>query len=204
MTDREWQVIVALIRDWWPRPFPAEQADSWRLALDGHDPQRVIQALATALADGGEYRSLPRVVAALRHDPSVPTADEALHAIYGPRGVLRARPPYPPGGWTGDELRRASDALALERADEIHPLLGAFVRRQGLGRLRALPVDDPDWGHQRRRELLVAWERHVDVMQDRDLAALTAPRGEGPRRLDPLASLGLTPPALPAAEEDAP
>lgn len=203
MTDHEWGAIVALIRDWWPRPFTATEATSWRVALDGFEPAAVTAALATVLAEGGEYRSLPAVVRALRDDPSRPTADEALGAIYGRGGVLRARPPYPPGGWTGEQFQGAQDACALERADAIHPLLGAFVRRQGLHRLRMLEVDDPEWGWRRRAEVADAWRDHCAAMAGRELAAITAPRGQrGLARLDPMGTLGLRPPALSDAHDE--
>jgi hypothetical protein len=202
MTDRDWAAICALIGGWWPQPFGADEATSWRVALDGYEPAAVIAALHVALADGGEYRSLPRVIRALVDDPSRPTADEALAAIYGRGGVLRARPPYPPGGWTGDEFERAQSACTLARADEIHPLVGAFVRARGLHTLRRLPVDDPEWGWRHRQQLADDWARHCATMAGRDLAAITAPRGtRGLARFDPAAAIGIRPGALPAGDD---
>ena len=139
--------------------------------------------------------SAPELAALARRDPSAPTFAEAYAAIYGPRGVLRARPPYPPGGWSGSELQAACDELALQRAFERHPLLGAFIRAYGLARLRMLEVDDPDYGEIRRKELRSDFEQYVAANEHREVAALVAGRRGSLGRLDPLAALGLQAPA---------
>jgi hypothetical protein len=137
--------------------------------------------------------SAPELAALARRDPSAPTFAESYNAIYGPRGVLRARPPYQDGGWSGNELQAASDELALKRADQCHQLLGAFVRAYGLERLRLLEVDDPDYGEIRRKELRADFEQYVAANEHRELAALAAGRRGSLGRLDPHAALGLRP-----------
>jgi hypothetical protein len=85
-------------------------------------------------------------------------------------------------------------------------MVRAFVLRQGIERLRHLPLDDPDWGFKRRDELHKAWAAHVEAFDGREVAALASGgRGEL-ERLDPLAALGIgrDRPQLPAGEEARP
>src|SRR5207237_9035503 len=95
------------------------------------------------------------------------------------------------------ERRRLYRAAARERASQLHPLVGSFVERQGIDRLREMPVDDPDNGHWRRDELRTAWAVHVEAFEGREVAALASGEGrEGLRRLDPLAGLDAPRPQL--------
>jgi hypothetical protein len=90
-------------------------------------------------------------------------------------------------------MLQARSHSAVGRAYALHPLLGDFVERYGVHRLRMLPVDDPDYGELRRRELREAWNRHREATEERDVAALASRRRGELRRFDPLRSLN--PPA---------
>lgn len=197
----EWDSMCLLIDEGWPGEFTDTAATAWRVFLDDYEPDQILRALKTLVARGGTFRpSVAEVVAEIRRDPSKPTAEEAYQMIYGPGGVIKAR--LAPGGSYGSEAEMlgARDQAKVDRAWELHPLLGDFVERFGIRRLVMLPVDDPEWGEKRREEVRAAWDRHCDAMDGRDAAAIAAGRGRrgGLGRLDPMAALGVK---APAAEE---
>lgn len=164
----QWAQFCALLDHGWPGDFTVEQAKAYRALLDISDPQVMLEALRRLLHGGQRFRpSVAELLAAARRDPAVPTFDEAYRLIFGPGGVFR----------TG-------------RTDDVHPLVLAFVERQGPQRLRTLPLEDPEWGHRHRTDLQRAWEAHVDAFDGREVAALAAGTGQdGLHRLDPLAAL---------------
>lgn len=194
-TRDEWDSFVHLLAEAWHGEFTDETADAWRLLLGDLDPRHALATLRRLLDEGRPHRpSVSEFRAAVRADPGRPTFGEAFQLLYGPRGILRARPAKQVYGDAGEQ-RRAEAEAAVERAAELHPLVGGFVRAEGLQRLRLLGVDDPDWGGARRRDLERAWDGYVQANEGREVAALTAGTGrEGLRRLDPLA--GLDPPQV--------
>lgn len=184
----EWQALSLFIEEWWPGEFTDATARAWRVALDDYDAAQVLAALKTILAKGERFRpAVSEVIGAIRRDPSKPTFEEAFKLIFGPGGVMSARVigAFPSQAEMGRALHQAREA----RARECHPLVASFCLRQGLDRLSMLELDDTEWGEKRRSDLCTAWERHCEAMEDRDVAQLVAPRGEGLRALDPLAAL---------------
>lgn len=181
---QEWLAFVALLEGWWPGEFSEEAADAWRLALDGVEPRAAMVALKALLHEGRRFRpSASELLAEVRRDRSAPTFEEALMEL---RGVLGS-PPRVAGLFESEaEKRAAENRVLLERVTD--PLVRGFVERQGVGRLRVLPLDDPDEGKWVRKELAEAWERHVGASDGREVAAIATGTG-GPRRLDPLGSL---------------
>lgn len=154
-------------------------------------PGDVLRAIDTWPAGSDFPPSAPNLAGAALHDPSAPTAEEAVRLIFGRGGVLRARPAR--GAEFDNEAQRlrALDRARTERAFELHPLLGAFVERFGADRLAALPVDDPEYGELRLRDVREAWARHCETFKDRKVAERASPAGHrGLSRLDPLAALG--------------
>lgn len=178
MTDQEWDAIASLLEHGWPGGFSEEAGDAYRVFLATRDAGAVLAALQRLVQRGGTFRpSAAEIVAALDPDPGRPTFEEAYAALFGPRGVVHARP----------------DEAAMERAERVHPYLAAFVRVQGLDRLRTIGVDDPDYGAIERHRLREAWDRNVEacdgrVREGRALSALGQGGGDL-RRLDPLAAL---------------
>lgn len=163
-TDQTWAQFCALLDDGWPGDLTPDQANAYRVLLDLADPAEVVGALRRLLYQGHRFRpSAAELLGELRRDASEPTFDEAYRLIFGPGGVLRSR-----------------------RSVDVHPLVTAFIERQGEPRLRALPLDDPEWGHRHRRDLAAAWDRHVTACRDRDVAALAAGRRGDLARFDPL------------------
>ena len=150
------------------------------LEARGLSPERAISAIRAS--DAEFPPAAGRLAAKAAHDPQMPTFAEAYQLIYGRGGVLRARPHYlhPP-------ITQADhDDAARRRATEFHPSIGAFIRSQGLTRLRMLHVDDPDHGELVRKQLGEQWEQFCDANDHRDLAALST--GDL-HRFDPLAAL---------------
>lgn len=195
-TSDEWDTFVHLLASAWHGHLDDETAAAWRLLLDGLALEEAVATLRRLLADGRPHRpSVSEFLAAARADPGRPTFAEAYQLIFGPRGILRARPAGRQAFADAGEQRRAETEAAVARAAELHPLVGGFVRSQGLPLLRRLPIDDPEWGHKHRGDLERAWGAFVAAHDGREVAALAAGTGrEGLRQLDPLA--GLDPPQV--------
>jgi hypothetical protein len=171
-TDEQWAVFCACIAEWWPGEFTDGARSAWRIALDAVDPATAMLTAKQLLHSGEKFRpSCSSFLFAVRRDPSRPTFDEALLLI---RRALMAT---------------YTDGEAIERLSP-QPLVAAFASRQGVARLRTLPIDDPDWGEKTRRELREAWDRHVDAFDGREIAAIASGSSDL-RQLDPLASLQL-------------
>lgn len=166
-TPDTWDAFAALLAGWWPGDFSEESGDAWRLALDGVDPREAIRALTGLLHEGRRFRpSASELLAALRADPSQPTFDEAYPVIY----------------------RAASKGFVSAGT---HPLVAAFVERQGLERLGRLPLDDPDWGEKHRRDLRDSWTLHCDALEGREIATIALGTGGDLRQIDPARALGV-------------
>ncbi len=190
-TPDERDVLFLLVGEAWPGEFSDEQRAAWTLLLDAYDPTVTVAALRALVAEGHRFRpSVSEFVAAIHRDPSRPTFDEAFALIFGPGGILRATPTR--RRWATEAERRVlvRDAI-VDRARSVHPLVGEFVVRQGVERLRQLPIHDPTYGEVRRKELRAAWDEHVTAFEGRHVAALAAGAGDarGLRRFDPLAAL---------------
>jgi hypothetical protein len=204
-TDRQWDSFVGLIEEGWPGEFDDRARRSWRTLLEPVTPATAVAALRALLLEGHRYRpSVSDLLAKARRDPSRPTFDEMLVLVFGARGCLRTR--VPAGTYASESERAAAKrAAVLAACDGMHPLVAAFVHRQGADRLAHMPLDDPDQGHWRRRELREAWVAHVDAFDGREVAALASGGGQRElHQLDPLAALGLpTPqPALVGGDEE--
>jgi hypothetical protein len=142
MSD-QWAGIETLLEHGWPGEFTDPARAAYRILLVGLDPDQVLAALRSLVRKGGAFRpSAAEVAAAVAEDPSKPTFTEALSAI---RRVVPVRP----------------DEAALERAEAIHPYLGAFIRACTLQRLRTWEIDDPQWGWKERERLQQEWDRFV-------------------------------------------
>lgn len=202
-TDEQWSMFTSIISRGFAARDPFTQDDSrvYRLLLDTVDPDGALQAVRELVLEGQALRPKPgEIVARCRRDPSVPTFEEAYRLIFGPGGILTARPASngPLTYGSDAERRQLYDQAALTKAGNFHPLVATFVERQGIGHLRTLPVDDPDYGELRRKELRDSWDRHLVAMDGRDAAALAAAGDRsalGMRQFDPLAALGIEKPA---------
>lgn len=197
-TNQHWQAFCSLVEDGWPGDFDDDAALAYRTLLDGVDPVEAAQALRRLLYRGNRFRpSAAELLAEMRVDVSRPTWDEAFQLIFGRRGVLNARPSKQSSTIVyGSEQERQQlfDDAAIQRADGMHPLIGSFIARQGLDRLRNLSINDPDWGEKHRRDLEKAWDQHIDAFDGRQVTAIAAGRSNGELgKLDPLAALNSSP-----------
>lgn len=194
-TDTQWDAFCALVEEAWHGEFDDHARSTWRVLLDGLAPDAAAQGLRRLLLEGHRHRpSVSVLLEAARRDPSRPTFDEAMMLLYGPGGVLRATPARAGAVVTyrhERDRRRLYDEAAIERAQGMHPLLGSFIARQGLDRLRGLQLDDPEWGDAKRRDLERAWNEHVATFDGREVAAIASGRRDELERLDPLKALGL-------------
>ncbi|MCU1500617.1 MAG: hypothetical protein JWM47_4570 [Acidimicrobiales bacterium] len=198
-TDEQWDVFTTILQRGFVAKDPFTEADAgvYRILLDTVDPDAAMQSVREIVLEGKALRPKPgEIVARVNRDTGRPTFEEAFRLIYGRGGIL-ASTPHRAGAVltyaTEAERRRLYDQAAIDRAAELHPLVGAFVVRQGVARLRELPVNDPDYGELRRKELHTAWDAHVDAFASREVVALAAggDTRSGLRQLDPLAALGL-------------
>jgi hypothetical protein len=189
--DDGWELLFDLLDNGWPGDFTPDAAKAMRLLLGDVDFERVLSGLQRLLYAGARFRpSAAEILAEARRDPSAPTFDEALVLLFRRGGILDVRVK----GTTDTNPRYRAELYekVAERLADRHPLIGGFVARLGVERLRSMDVDDPEQGHWRRKELRETWDDFVDAQDGREVAALAA--GTGRRRLvqlDPLAALGI-------------
>jgi hypothetical protein len=187
MSDDKWSAIALLLERGfkWSEPFAGAHERVYRTLLDGYDETQIAAAIRRLVTAGQVFGPTPgEIVRAIEADAYRPTFIEAFSAIYelrpvcGGRGVLRTRG----GNGTSDRDAR------LDRAYEIHPLLGAFVQAYGLDRLEMLEVDHDEKAAVIRRQLEQTWDRFAEANEHRDAAALANGRrrelARGPKRLD--------------------
>lgn len=176
----------------WPRAFAEAEVTAYYFLLDDFTADQAMGAIKALR--GSKYRPSAGEIAAViqGEQAAVPTWDEAWLLI---RAALSARVKRP-----YDDYDSAKQAAVREAMGKMHPLIGAFIDRQGIVALLRAPTDDPDDGHWEVKRLREAWEAHVEVMAGRELVALATGRGAGDlARLDPLAALPgrpADPPAL--------
>jgi hypothetical protein len=170
MTRDEFRTAAFLLGGGWPGQFTANDEDAYYFLLSDFDVADVMRALK-ALRHAKFRPSASEIANVLTPEKSaVPTFDEMFTLLFSPRGALAA------SGVDGTRARLAG----------LHPLVSSFAERQGVQRLKELPVHDADDGHWRRKELLVAWDGHVEAMEGREVA-MVASGGSDLRRLDPMA-----------------
>ncbi len=189
-----WQPVATALLGSWP-----SQVASWgrealaayvaEISARGITPDQALNAIRMWPAGSDFPPSAPNLAAAARRDPSKPTFDEAVTLIFGRGGVLRARTPVRKASWEFGERDRLDAEAMLQRAGTMHPLIGAFIRAQGLERLRDLDLEDPQWGGARRANLRDDWQEFAEAHEGREVAALLAPRRGELDSFDPLAAL---------------
>ena len=139
-TDAEWEAFCTLIEEGWPGEFDAPARTAWRVLLAPLTPAQCGAALSRLNAEGRTFRPNPgEFIVAAWQDPPAPSPLQALAMIYGgSKSAMYAADP-------------------VQRAYELHPYLGGFVKTYGVERLRRLEINDPDWGERNRRVLEDAW-----------------------------------------------
>lgn len=220
MNRDEWDSISILLDKGfkWREPFGEVQAAAYNTLLAGHSANEIMGAVRKLVANGQVFGPTPgEIVASIHEDVSVPTFPEFQTMIYGPGGVItagkrgvndlrRSQMAETGSSWIdqGDQ-KRALDHAAQAHADRLHQLVGSFVARYGLARLRNLELDDPEYGMLRRKDLEREWGEHVEISGHRDAAHIASGDRRGELgRFDPLEYLRQpTAPALGRGEEAA-
>jgi hypothetical protein len=190
-TEQQWAVFCSLLSTW-PGQFTDDQAMAYRILLDDLDPAAALFALKSMTYGGARFRPSPAEIAhgASGGETDRPSFEEALAVI---RRVVPIRP----------------DDAALERAEQAHADIAAFIRAFGLDQLRQYPIDDPEYAQLRRRDLEAAWARfceRADVRAAAGLALGARSRRAALERFDPLRALeagGINLPQLPSGEQGA-
>jgi hypothetical protein len=183
-------MFCALVEEAWPGEFDDAARTSWRVLLDEIEPSAAIAAVKRLLYSGRKFYPRPAVsdlFAELRADPSLPTFEEAWVLIRRALSKASASGVFKEPA----DMRKAENDAVLAALDSHHPSVRSFVERQGVGYLRNLEVDDPQWGEKHLADLRAAWDRHLEASDRRQVAALASGDREGVRRLDPLAALGI-------------
>jgi hypothetical protein len=188
----EAEVATALLGSWpsqvaqWGREGIAAYMSE--LAARGVTPDRALVAIRLCPAGQTWPPSVPELAALARRDPGAPTFAEMMTLVFGDGGVLTARTAVRKGPWGAGERDQLDREAMLERAGEMHPLVGSFVERQTLDYLRQLNLED-EYGAIRRRDLQRDWDAHLAAVENRDVTALTTRRRGEIGRLDPLGVL---------------
>lgn len=180
--QEQWEPFVSILRHGFAAKDRLTEAEEnvYAVLLDKIDPSDAVQALTEMVLAGRALRPKPgEIVATIRRDPAVPTFEEFCALVFGPKGLLTLQPP-PRGRWLGDEKANAVRELVNARLEQMHPLVGAFVARVGLGKLRQLPVEassfvgeSGSWENEAKwalKELRESWDRHVEASDGREVA----------------------------------
>ncbi len=190
-SEDEWLTFTLLIDTAFAGSVNETNAKAWHTLLQPYRPAECVAALQRLVAKGQKFCKAADLVGEINADPSRPSFGEMVQMVYGhPHGALHA----PVGNeWSTDAQRRAlANQAAQWLADELHPLVGAFVASMTVQRLREINLDDPDYGQARRAQLKAEWGDFCQRATHREAHALAAgrERREGLRRHDPLAALG--------------
>jgi len=191
-----WALFEGMMEEVWVRGehWTTRKAKYYAPFLDGHEPDAVVAALQS-LADGGQtfLPAVGEIIGAIHHDHAAPSWAEAFELIYGRDGCLRG-PRRATVELAGGE--QARDDAIVARAEDKHPVLGAFVAAQTPKRLRMLRIDHEEYGELERRRLGEEWAEFADRADRRrreGLPLLTPALAQrtqlGPRRMNPAALL---------------
>lgn len=194
MDEIDWpDVAEALLGSWptqvagWGRKGLAAYGSELRAR--GVSPEMALVAIRACPSSQAFPPSAPELAALARCDPGQPTAEEIEQIIFGQGGVTSAR--LAAGAEFANEaaMLSATDDARQARAWEVSPMVGAFVQTFGLGRLRRLQLEHPQFGHSQRKELREAWERFVISQAGRETHAIARGRRGELGRPDLLGSI---------------
>lgn len=182
MTGQNWKPVANALLGSWP-----SQVNSWgpevlaafcsELAARGVTPDAALIAVRSYSPDADFPPSAARLAQVARSDAKAPAGMEIAAVLWGPKGVMHARAPYPEGGWRGpDGHRRADDQARLDAATVHGPLVAAFVESVGVDALKAHDPVDAEWGPANGRWLAAEWEAFQIRASERGVHALLAQR----------------------------
>lgn len=191
MPENDWKPVAAALLFGWP-----SQVNSWgdvvlagycsKLADRGVTPDEALAAIDSCGPEQKFPPSVPELAGMARKDPSLPTYEEMLEALYGAGGVIRAI-----WSWPGDR----GEKLAADRLGAQHERVRAYVAIVGLQWLAHLNPRGASFEHQfsgaHRHRLEQSWQEFLERSDERDVAVLArGPRSGSLRRVDPRAQIG--------------
>jgi hypothetical protein len=188
VTANDWTPVSAALLFSWP-----SQVNSWgdavlagycsQLERRGLTPEQAEQAILSCGAEHEHPPSAPVLAALARNDPSAPTFDELLQALYAPsRGVVAAL-------WAYTES--AGPDIANRRLAEQHETIRGFARSVGGGWLRTLdPLGPGEYAGADRRKLEHAWREFLERGDERNVASIVARRAGKLHSVDPARQIG--------------
>lgn len=150
MTTAEWHVIAELLDNGWKGEFDTQEA-AYRHFLAGYEFADVEAALQRLVRNGKPWLpAVAEIVAAIEDPEAAPAWSEAYRHIHA--ALASGLPEH--------------RAIA-EIEQRAGPVPAAFVEAEGYDRLRAMPVDDPDWGWRSREQLERRYREFADVARER-------------------------------------
>ncbi len=147
MTNDEWESCALIIENCWRGSLDDKASAAYYTMLKRFDADEVMFALHALVENGRPFLpAVPEIVAEIRsgQEPPVPAWSEVW-----PR--LRKA------------LWKPTEAKAVAYVEELHPMVVAFLKAEGWQRLREAPLNDPDYGTLRLRDLEQRWSEFVDV-----------------------------------------
>jgi hypothetical protein len=200
-----WHLFVTLCRTWWPEPetnWTKDRLLGLAMGMADFTAEQAGDALKRLRDSGQKFPPrVPEIANAIHTDRSTPSWAEAYTLLFGrPDGVVHARVPRDARPADENERRELHETAMLQRAAQLHPMIGAFVAAFGARRLDGVQIDDEKYGALERERLREQWLEFVeraDARRREGAPLLTAPLARrglgagGPRRLDAVAQLGL-------------
>jgi hypothetical protein len=152
MTRKEWDTIALLIDNGWRGDFDETRSETYRMFLGEFEHGEVMVALRLLSEEGKPWTpSVPEITKAIRssQERSLPSFSE-LWAV-----LQRAM-----------RLRVDDDGVAVVE-ESCGPVAAAFVKAEGMRRLKLTEFWNPDLGELRVKELERRWKDFADRAGDR-------------------------------------
>lgn len=179
MTRDEWETIALLVDNCWRGEFNEVQSSSYFTLLQQFSHGEVMAGLQLLIERGKPFV------------PSVPEIVEAIRSLQAP--VL----PSWSEVWGAMPLalkQRTDDEATEVMREKCGKVAAAFIRSEGIQRLKYVEFFDPQYGNHRVRELQQRWTEFADrsVQRLRNGHALEAAGGRRGTlgKIDPFGYLG--------------
>ncbi|NBW16019.1 MAG: hypothetical protein EBR82_49345 [Caulobacteraceae bacterium] len=147
MTRDEWETIALLIENCWRGEFDDTRSASYYTLLRSFEHGEVMAALHVLAEQGKPFvPSVPEIVQAVRaaQEPSTPSFSEVWSVL---QRAMR--------------LRLDDDSVAVME-EHCGPVAAAFVKAEGVARLKHIEFWNPDHGELRIKELERRWTDFAD------------------------------------------
>lgn len=171
MRPDEWNSFVLTVKECWHGEWSEAKERGWHVMLDSYPVENLMFALHKIVQNGKPYMpTVPEIIVAMQPETQLPSWAEAYRHI---RSNLSGR------------------------SSETLPIVKGFIEAAGRDRLRMMPLDDPDWGHEHVKRLKNEWTDFVDRWQARQRegraleAAGVRKQVTGPQKMNVTELLGI-------------